>query len=237
MYRKILVAGLATFATSVALAAPALATVPSDETYVGNTVNQLRTHSFTSSNTKSSCSYIKAVNERKSGGSDSPKDTNWNDFQAHICTGDYIEIYTQASLNLDTPLADVKNVGFDYVNADIQGAGQVYIALEMNNGDTLFLDPTYCSTAIGTSGWSIADFSSPGVGCTIYVNGTVPVSSTAGESALQVYADQNPGVVVNSSYMIVSAAPAEHTIHLDRIMLGTGWSYDYSKLYAHQLAA
>jgi hypothetical protein len=236
MYRRYLVAVLAAFTTTVALAGTAWATVPSGETYVGDTVNQLRTHSFTSNNTKSTCSHITAVNERKVGGTDSPLDqsTNHNDFQAHICTGDYIEVYTQASLNNLTGMkvGDLTNIGFDYLTSDIQGAGQVYIAVQIENDGTLFLDPTYCTRTIG-DGWSTTTFTDTGAGvCTVYDSAGNAYTSTATMSALQVFQAANPGATVDYTFLLVSAAPAEHTIHLDRIRLGTKYIYDYSKLYA-----
>src|SRR5215213_5686008 len=240
MYRKLLLSLMATSALIVGFAGAASAAVPSDETFVGGTVNQLRTRSFNADGTRSTCSFIKAVNERRLGGSDSPLDaaTNHHDFQAHICTGGWIEVYTQASLNNLTGMkvGDLKNVGVDFQTADITGAGQVYIAVQLVGGGTLFLDPTYCSHPIDGV-WSTTDFDTAGAGCTIFDSAGTAYISTATQSALQVYQAAHPTATVDYTFLLVSAAPTDHTIHLDRIELGTGWSYDYTKLYAKHLAA
>jgi hypothetical protein len=65
----------------------------------GGSANQLRTHSHSANGTRSTCSFIKTENTRNVGGTDSPLDqtTNHNDFVAHVCSGDYITVYTDAS--------------------------------------------------------------------------------------------------------------------------------------------
>jgi hypothetical protein len=242
MSRRYLVAVLAAVGTTIALAGTAWATVPSDDTYVGGTANQLRTHSFNADGTKSTCSKITAENTRKTGGTDSPLDqsTNHNDFVAHICPGGYIEVYTDASLNnlQGMKVSDLKNIGFDFRTADVTGAGQVYIAIILQDGNYLFLDAAHCSTVIAGTQWSTTHFTEPGAVCTVYDSSGTGYSATATQSALQVFQAAYPDATVDYTYLLVSGVQAAATdVHLDRIMLGTGYSYDYSKLYAHKLAA
>jgi hypothetical protein len=240
MYRKILVAGLATFATTVALAAPAMAAVPSDETYVGGTANQLRTHSYNGDGTRSTCSKITAQNTRKVGGTDSPNDTNRNVFTAHVCDGGYIIAYTDASLDSLTGMkvSDLTNIGFDFKTADVTGAGQVYIAIVLESGEVLFLDAAHCSTVIPGTAWSTTHFDEVGAAnCTIYDQEGNAYSASSTMSALDAYQAAHPDALVDYTYIGVFGVDGTKDVHLDRIRLGTDYVYDYSKLYAHKLAA
>lgn len=223
-------------------AGSSLAAVPADETYVGGTANQLRTHAYTydpatGNYVHSTCSSLKAHREAANG-VDSPLDPNSNDFVATVCGGgnDFIEAYTTASLNLNTALVDLTNVGFDYRTADITGAGQVYIALVLSNGEILYLDPTYCSSPLNGT-YSTADFTGTTAAgaCTVYSSTGASYTSDGTSSALDVYAAAHPGVVVKYDFIgFFNGTASTVTYHVDRVQLGTGYSYDYSKLYAHQ---
>lgn len=176
-------------------AATGMAAVPAGETYVGGTQNQLRTHAYTydpatGKYVHATCSSLRAKAE-VSNGIDSPAYANRNDYVATVCGGgnDFIEAYIQASLNLNTALADLTNVGFDYKTADITGAGQVYIALVLSSGEYLYLDPTYCSKPLNST-YSTADFTGTTAAgaCTVYSSTGQSYTSDGTRNALDVYA-------------------------------------------------
>lgn len=208
-----------------------------DGTYVGGTPNQLRTRSYTvdpvtGHSSPSTCSsQVFRVTQ------DSPIDSNNHALLATICAGDYAVAFTDASKNGLGPLGGVLNLSFDYLTSSITGARQVRIEVTLSNGDGLHLDPASCSKPFSVTGgtYSRADFSGTAVAgaCSVSDSHGATFTSNGTESALQVYADGHPGVTVSSTLIkFFDSTTSTHTYNVDRIALGTGYLYNYSKLRA-----
>jgi hypothetical protein len=169
-------------------------------------------------------------------GKDSPIDTNDEALVANICPGDFAEAYTNRSLRIDTPLADVQNISFDYRTATITGPGQVYIGIVLKDGTILYADPYYCNHPIsGSSTWSRADFTGTTAAgaCTIYDSNSVAWTSDGAQSALDVYATAHPDAVVSYTFMgFFNTTGSTVTYVVDRIALGTNRLYNYNNRHA-----
>lgn len=162
-------------------------------------------------------------------GDDSPLDTNDRAITATVCNGDFAEAYTNASLNINRPVGQVKNISFDFQTASIPGAGLVQIVLITTTGHYLYLDPQYCQRPIGSGFISRADFTGTTAlgACTFYEDGATPYTSDGTQSALKVYQAANPTANISYSFMGFFAVGADHTFVVDRVALGTNRSYGY----------
>lgn len=169
--------------------------------------------------------------------SDSPSDANSRALVANVpANGDYFVAYTRKSLHIGKAVGDVQNLSFEFSEASVSGhAGSPRISVQLSNGDVLFLSAAYCNQPLAVSGnsWGRADFTgsttTSSAPCVFYDNHQVPYSSTATESAMQVYADMHPDVSVVSAYVVLDEAGS---YSLDRIALGTGRLYDKSNRMA-----
>jgi hypothetical protein len=187
-----------------------------------------------SDNSVSDCGSIR-WRDLGANGADSPIDANDHALVASICPGDFAEVYTRRSLRIDTPLADVKNISFDYKTATITGAGQVQIVIVLKNGTYLYADPVYCSYPLGGGTWSRADFTGTTAAgeCTIYGSDGSVSTSDGTHSALEVYALAHPGVEVSLTFMgFFGQSSGQVTYVVDRIALGTNRLYNFDNRHA-----
>lgn len=162
--------------------------------------------------------------------SDSPIDTNSKALHIVAPVDGCVDVYTKKSLKINKPVGDISNLSFDFREPPggtvVGGAPRLSIVLD--NGDVVFADAAgNCNNPIAVSGgsWGRADFTGALEGdgdCTIYLNGTVPYSNTATQSAWAVFAAANPTRVVVYDFFIVDQAG---DYWVDRISLGTGKLY------------
>jgi hypothetical protein len=85
--------------------------------------------------------------------------------------------------------------------------------------------------------WSTTHFDEANFNCTIYDSTGKSYSATSTSSALQVFQQQNPDAIVDYTFLGVFGVDGTKDYHLDRIRLGTPYTYDYSKVYAVPTAA
>ena len=174
-------------------------------------------------NTPSDCSTIgwQHVN------TDSPIDTNSRALVTNVCTGDYTDAYTNKSLAIDKPVADVTNLSYDFRTAGV-GAGAPRISVIFNNGDVGYLAASTCSEPIAASGgtWSRADFTGDLTDCGFNVSGATGglYEADGAMSAWDVYAAAHPTQVVSFDFLVFDEPG---TYILDRVSLGTGKLYNY----------
>jgi hypothetical protein len=209
--------------TALVLATGSVAVAAEGNGSTVGSADQLKFQVKDSNNHRSTCSTKGWV----TGVTDSPTDSNTRAFVANVCAGDYVIVYTQSSQSTLGAVGSASNLSFEYLTTSITGAGQAYIGLVLSNGEFLYLDPFYCSTPINGT-YSRADFTgTTGAGaCTIYSG--VAYTSTATETALQVYQDAHPGVTINSDFLgLFGVFSTTHTFNIDRISLGTGLLYNF----------
>jgi hypothetical protein len=151
-------------------------------------------------------------------GSDSPLDGNHQALLAtvgsdHGANPPYncAEAYSLGSGIEGLPVADVKNLSFDFLTADAVGHGgvpRISVVMRDTNGTGALhfaylgagSEPTYCGQQIGTSDWSRADFTGrTTAGCTLYDENGTPYTSNGVLSAWGVFA------AAHSDYQVVLA--------------------------------
>jgi hypothetical protein len=190
--------------------------------------NKLRVEALNgTTNMHSDCSTIGF----KGVASDSPIDTNSRAFVTHVCNGDYTDAYTNKSIALSKPVADVKNLSWDE-RADTTGAGAPRISVIFVNGDVAYLASSTCSRPFAVdSSWARADFTGGKHDCSFTVSGDTAGTYAADgtNSAWAVYAAANPDQVVIETFLIFDE-PGDYT--LDRIALGTNHLYNFRSTYA-----
>lgn len=204
---------------------------------VGGTPDQLRTRNFvfdplTGHSTPSTCS-----DQVWRATQDSPLDTNNHALLATMCTSDYGIAYSDRSRGGLGPLDQVQNLSFDYLTSSIARLRQVRIEVSLSTGDELHLDPRTCSRPLPpTSGtYRRADFTGTTAAgsCSVRDSSGTVFTSNGTRSAVQVYADAHPGVAASSTLIRFSNTGAATVMYnVDRIALGSGWLYNYSKLRA-----
>lgn len=234
MIRKITVLLTGALVLGVLAAGPALAEGNGALTNAANRLH-LGGPYHGSDNSVSDCGSLR-WRDLGTNGADSPIDTNDHALVASICTGDFAEVYTKKSLRIDTPLADVKNISFDYKTATVTGPGQIYIGIVLKDGTILYADPYYCNQPIsGSSTWSRADFTGTTAlnQCGIYDSNGVEWFSDGSQSALDVYAAANPGAEVSYTFLLFTGqASGQVTYVVDRIALGTNRLYNFDNRHA-----
>jgi hypothetical protein len=173
-------------------------------------------------------------------GDDSPLDSNSKALVVHTISNnlsayDYVEVTTKASLNINTPADQIRNLSFDAYKAALQGGSPrivVYFAnpLVDDNSPYVAIDAINCQQAISST-WVRADATgrtSPG--CTIYTSNGTPYTSDGTNTAWQNLVAANPGAVVAYSFLVFDQ-PSSQTgtdYRVDRIALGTGKVYNAS---------
>jgi hypothetical protein len=162
-------------------------------------------------------------------GDDSPTEADSKFLRIVTDPGEYSAFYSTASLNLDKPVAQVKNLSFNYraTNPDLIGQRISVIFL---NGDVAYLDSHYCHQDIAVSGgaWQRSDFTGwQSADCSFWVTGATggQYFGTASTSAWQEYAAAHPGQHVSYTFFI-EEQPG--TYDLDDITLGSGKLYTKS---------
>ncbi|HEY7525048.1 MAG TPA: hypothetical protein VH720_15475 [Candidatus Limnocylindrales bacterium] len=162
--------------------------------------------------------------------SDSPIDTDNKALHIVVPTDGCVDAYTKASLKINRLVGDVTNLSFDFREPAAGGTvtgGSPRISILLDNGDVMFADANNCNRPIPVSGgtWGRADFTGgleADGDCTIYLNGVIPYSNTATESAWDVYAAANPSRAIVYDFFITDI-PGDY--YIDRISLGTGKLY------------
>lgn len=191
--------------------------------------NQLHTRAYTydaatDTSVPSTCSSIGWQRVK----TDSPIDTNSRALVVNVCDGDFAEVYSKASLEIDTAVGDVENLSYDF-KTDRVGAGAPRISVIFKNGDVAYLTASTCSNPIAVSGgsWSRADFTGDTTDCSFGVSGETGGNYAANGtmSAWDVYATEHPEQVVSYDF-IVFDEPGKY--RLDRIALGTDYLYNHS---------
>jgi hypothetical protein len=132
------------------------------------------------------------------------------------------------------PVASVKNLSFDYLEADSAGHGgapriSVLLRDALNNLHIAYLTgtPDKCGTPISTSGWDRADFTGDTTlgACTFYDDAAVTYTSDGAQSAWAVFAAAHPDYTVTAttdsaspvgSFLVMDEAG---TYHVDRLAM------------------
>jgi hypothetical protein len=162
-------------------------------------------------------------------GDDSPTEADSKLLRIILDPGEYLAVYSKASLNLDKSVSRVKNLSFNYraTNPDLIGQR---ISVIFVNGDIAYLDSHYCHRDIAVSGgaWQRSDFTGwQSADCSFFVTGTTggQYFGTATTSAWAEYAAANPEQRVAYTFFI-EEQPG--TYDLDDITLGSGKLYTKS---------
>ncbi len=165
------------------------------------------------------------------GNRDSPLDSNTKAYRLIVQPDCYIAAATNASLALDKPIAQVKNLSFDWrtpagTPPGTVAGGSPRLVAYLDNGSNVAMDAPNCRRDIPSSGgtWARTDitgFLSTDAPCTIY-EGATPFSNTPTMTAWQVFAAAHPGKTVTFTFIV---ADQPGTYYLDRISLGTGKLY------------
>ena len=162
-------------------------------------------------------------------GNDSPTEADSKFLRLVVDPGEYEDAYSKASLNLDKPVGQIKNLSFNYraTNPDLIGQRISVIFL---NGDIAYLDSHYCHRDIAVSGgaWQRSDFTgwkSPD--CSFFVTGATggQYFGTASTSAWAEYVAANPDQQVELTFFIEDQPG---TYDVDDITLGSGKLYTKS---------
>lgn len=175
------------------------------------------------------------------GNTDSPLDSNIKAWRLIIPEGCYVQGATWASLDLNIPVAQVKNLSFEWRTPSGTPPGSVgggsprlnaFVGIG-NNTTTiqLSMDAENCRRNIAGSGgtWARSDFTgfkSTAAPCTIY-NANDPDGprwvNTPTKTAWQVFAAAHPGATLGHVDITVSGHAG--TYYVDRLSLGTGRLY------------
>lgn len=139
----------------------------------------------------------------------------------------YNLFYSFRSTNQNRAVGNVKNLSFDLRTNSSDGGGAPRISVEFLNGDVAYLASNTCRRELTVdSRWSRADFTGAKQNCGFYVSGVTGgfYEATGTQSAWDVYATAFPNQRVSQTYVVMDN-PAGGNYWLDRIALGTAWSY------------
>jgi hypothetical protein len=164
---------------------------------------------------------------------DSPLDTNSRALHAVVPTGECLLFFNRASLKLNKPVAQMKNLSFDFREPQAGGTvtgGSPRTSVILADGRALFLSADQCDHPLSVVGgdWGRADFTgftSDIQSCTIFDSDGIAYANTPTESAWQVFVDANPNAVASFDFLIMDVGGH---YFLDRITLGTGKMFTLS---------
>ncbi len=162
--------------------------------------------------------------------SDSPLDTNSRALVMHVDAPDgFADAYTRRSLNINTPVGQLKNLSFEFDNTRAFTGGLRFSVI-MDDGSVLFAPADACNnpeTVRPT--WSRADFTGNTVGnCTLFY-GAETFSPDGTRSAWTNFAVKHPEQVVKYDFIINdNPGTTGATSVVDRISFGTNFLYNYS---------
>jgi hypothetical protein len=165
------------------------------------------------------------------GNTDSPLDSNLKAWRLTKPAGCYVQGSTWASLVMNVPIAQVKNLSFEWrtpAGTPPGSVGGFSPRLDVGtSAGSLSLDAENCRWNISGT-WARSDFTgfkSTAAVCTIYdPNFGTEWVNTPTMSAWQVFVAAHPGATLTSVAITVSGLEAG-TYYLDRISLGTGRLY------------
>lgn len=168
---------------------------------------------------------------------DSPTDSNTRALKVKVAAGDetgndFADAYTDASLDIDKRVSDVRNLSYEF--AGRVGGGAPRISVQFSNGDVAYLASSACTQDLAVSTtWKRSDFTGATDNCTIYVSGTTGGTYVADgtHSAWEVYAFAHPNQYVSQAYLVFDEAGV---YKLDRIALGTNRLYNFRPDYAQK---
>jgi hypothetical protein len=170
-------------------------------------------------------------------GDDSPLDSNSKALVVHTISNDlaaydYVEVTTKASLNINQPASQIKNLSFDAYKAALQGGSpriEVYFTNPLTDGSThVAIDALNCQQEISST-WVRADATGrTAAGCTIYTSKGTPYSSDGTHTAWQNLVAANSDAVVAFTFLVVDEPSSQTGVdyRVDRIALGTGKYYN-----------
>lgn len=154
-------------------------------------------------------------------GADSPRDKDSRALFLHVETGEYVAAYSAKSLHINKSAESVRGLSFAFQTSKHVGAGAPRISVKFGDGTYGFLSANYCNHPIAGSDWSRASFTGMVNNCSIWVNGT-EYAADGTRTAMQVYADANPGQVVKQAFFV---ADEEGDYRIDQLRLGAGIVY------------
>jgi hypothetical protein len=178
-----------------------------------------------------------------SNGQDSPLDGNARALVVHTISTDltkydYAEVFSRASLNLNKPASQVKNLSFDsYLPADQGGSPRidVYFSNPLADGSThVFIDALNCQQPIGGDWVRTDPTGRTRVGCTIFTDNRTTYASDGTHSAWANLVAANPDAQVAYTLMVFDEPSSITGINyrVDRISLGTNRMFTYSSTEA-----
>ncbi len=230
--RVIAIVLTASFALSLAFAGAASATGPSHTWRHDNPLYLAPDYAQTQPCPGSTSQWLNMNNS----GKDSPLDSNIKGWKVVVPAVDPAlgncapSGWTDASLVLNIPIANVRNVSFDWRgptgNPPGTGVGgspriSLYFGTPSSQFEhILFMDGVSCWKPIGAFGWRRSDFTgmkSTEAPCTMNLDG-VFYSNTPTQSAWAVMAAANPTLVAQYSFIVMDQPG---TYYLDRMALGT----------------
>lgn len=173
-------------------------------------------------------------------GNDSPLDSNSKALVVHTPSADpaaqnYTEVYSAASLNINKPVEQIKNLSFDAFAASLRGGSpriNVFFASTLTDGSSyVAIDAGNCQQALSST-WVRADATGrKAAGCTIYTSAGTAYTSDGTNSAWANFVAANPGTVVSYTFMVFDIPTGSDTLgdyRVDRIALGTARFYNES---------
>jgi hypothetical protein len=217
---------------------------------------RLRTDVYTCTDGTACTSYIDPATDGSfahwvafpKNGDDSPLDANTSALVVHTpandTSGNYdvAELWTRASLHLDKPAAQIKNLSFDAYKPALQGGSpriDVFFENPLSdpaaNGSTyVAIDATNCQQTLSST-WVRADATGQtALGCTIFGSNGATYSSDGTHSAWANLVAANPDAVVSFIFMVFDQPTGNTGINyrVDRISLGTNRMFTYSNTNA-----
>jgi hypothetical protein len=182
----------------------------------------------------STCSHLRWRPPIGTPGNDSPYDTNHRALLGTVCvpdaTGsDYVDAYSNASLGLDKPVANMKNLSFDQKIPAVAHAGAPRISVELSNGLVAYLTPhpggsgDDCAHSISDT-WERLDVTGFKSNCTFYDSTGATYSANGVDSAWAVFAAAHPLLNVTATYYVADEPGRYRT---DRLAMGTAFMYHY----------
>lgn len=191
--------------------------------------HRLQTFGYSYDNVTGDIAVDPSVTLAWTAGSDSPTDAQNNralrvNVPAPVGDTSYFaEAYSTFALEIDDPVAQVRNLSFEFRNTEHVGGGAPRIIVIFGNGDVAYLAASGCNNPLGVSPtWSRADFTGrTTVGCAFPVTGETggTYASSGTQSAWAVYSAAHPDQVVSYTDLVFDEPG---TYSLDRITLGSG---------------
>ena len=156
-------------------------------------------------------------------GADSPRDKGSRVLFMHVEPGQYVAASSKASNHLNKAVDAVSGLSFAFQTSKHVGAGAPRISVKLGDGSWAYLSASYCNHPIAaTDGeWSVANFTRFVNNCSIWV-GSTQYAADGTRTAMQVFADANPGSVVKKAQFV---ADEEGDYQVDQLRLGTGVVY------------